>query len=880
MPDPIKPYLKQIEAALTAGNATEHTHRPALKALIEALAPGVTTINEPQRIACGAPDLVIVRPDGLNVGYIEAKDVGKSLDEAERAEQLTRYRRALPNLILTDYLEFRWYADGELRTAARLARTGAGGKLTAEKGGAEAVRKLLGDFLAHQPAPIASPQLLAVRMARLAHLIRDMIATAFQGDKASALLRGWREAFAKTLIADLDQPEKTGEFADMLAQTLAYGLFAARIMDLSPGFSRQEAQGLIPKTNPFLRDFFYQVTGPEMDDEPFAGFVDDLAALLAAADMNAILVDFGVRTGQEDPVMHFYETFLAAYDPKLRETRGVYFTPSPVASYIVRSVDALLRTCFKCPQGLADSTQVEIDNPAPAPPGKGGVKPPKKIKIHKVLLLDPATGTATFPYAVIDHIRAGFMQSGNAGLWSSYVREHLLPRLFGFELLMAPYAVAHFKLGLQLAALDLPEAQRKAWAYDFQGDERVGVYLTNTLEGPHEHTGLPLFTQFLARETDAADRIKQDLPVLVIFGNPPYSGHSANKGAWIDGLLKGQLPDGTKTASYYELDGQPLGERNPKWLQDDYVKFIRWAQWRIEKTGSGILAFITNHSYLDNPTFRGMRRALMNTFTDIYVLDLHGNAKKREVAPDGGKDENVFDIQQGVAIGIFVKEPGKAGPAQVHHAELWGRQEKYAGCWMTAWRRRRGMELAPQAPFYLFVPQNTDLLGEYQQGWKVTDIFPVNSVGIVTARDGLTIRLTAEDVMQTVRDFVSLPVERARAKYRLGTDVRDWKVHLAQQDVQTSGPYDDKVIPILYRPFDSALYILHRQGGFICMPRAGVMGHMLRAQNLGLVLPRRVEVSGPWTHTLATNQAIEHVVVSLKTIDSAASTLPQYRSKC
>ena len=658
-----------------------------------------------------------VRPDGLNLGYIEAKDVGKSLDEAERAEQLTRYRRALPNLVLTDYLEFRWYADGELRTAARLARAGAGGKLTAEKGGAEAVGKLLGDFLAHQPASIASPQLLAVRMARLAHLIRDIIAAAFEGDKASALLCGWREAFAKTLIADLDQPEKTGEFADMLAQTLAYGLFAARVMDISPGFTRQEAQHLIPKTNPFLRDFFYQVTGPQMDDEPFAGFVDDLAALLAAADMNTILADFGKRTGQEDPVMHFYETFLAAYDPKLRETRGVYFTPSPVASYIVRSVDALLRTCFKCPQGLADSTQVEIDNPAPAPPGKGGAKPPKKIKVHKVLMLDPATGTATFPYAVIDHIRAGFMQSGNAGLWSSYVREHLLPRLFGFELLMAPYAVAHFKLGLQLAALDLPEAQRKAWAYDFQGDERVGVYLTNTLEGPHEHTGLPLFTQFLARETDAADRIKQDLPVLVIFGNPPYSGHSANKGAWIDGLLKGQLPDGTKTASYYELDGQPLGERNSKWLQDDYVKFIRWAQWRIEKTGSGILAFITNHSYLDNPTFRGMRRALMNTFTDIYVLDLHGNAKKREVAPDGGKDENVFDIQQGVAIGIFVKEPGKTGPAQVHHAGLWGkRQDKYDwlldnGLETTPWQA-----LAPQAPFYLFVPQNTDSSGGVSAG--------------------------------------------------------------------------------------------------------------------------------------------------------------------
>ena len=435
---------------------------------------------------------------------------------------------------------------------------------------------------------------------------------------------------------------------------------------------------------------------------------------------------------------------------------------------------------------------------------------------------------------------------------------------------MAPYAVAHFKLGLQLAALDLPEAQRKAWAYDFQGDERVGVYLTNTLEGPHEHTGLPLFTQFLARETDAADRIKQDLPVLVIFGNPPYSGHSANKGKWIEGLLKGQLPDGTTVSSYYQIDGRPLEERQSKWLHDDYVKFIRWAQWRIEKTGSGILAFITNHSYLDNPTFRGMRRALMQSFTDIYILDLHGNAKKREVAPGGGKDENVFDIQQGVAIGIFVKEPGKTGPAQVHHAELWGkRQDKYD--WLldssletTSWRT-----LDPQPPMYFFTPQNTDLLAEYQQGWKVTDVFPVNSVGIVTARDRLTIHLSTDDVWKTVKDFASISAEEAREKYRLGSDARDWKVQLAQEDLRGSGPAEDRIEPILYRPFDKRFtYYTGRTRGFICMPMRDVMQHALPGNNLGLIVPRRVELVGPWMHCLASNVIIDHVVVSLKTIDS------------
>ena len=879
MPEPFKLYLKSIEQALLAGNATEHTHRSTLEALLKALAPGVKVVNEPKRSECGAPDLVILGsdltglrdPSGLHtIGYVETKDAGKSLDDAERTDQLRRYLRALPNLVLTDYLEFRWYVDGVRRSIARLARPGAGGKLVAEKGGSQAVEQLLGDFLAHKAEPIASPQALAVRMARLAHMIRDIIVAAFEHDKASDLLRGWRGAFATILIADLDQPEKTGEFADMLAQTLAYGLFSARVMDTSPGFTRQEAQHLIPKTNPFLRDFFYQVSGPQMDDEPFAGFVADLVALLADADMHSILAEFGKRTGQEDPIMHFYETFLAAYDPKLREMRGVYYTPTPVASYIVRSLDYLLRTRFKCAQGLADSTQIEIDNPAPAPAGKGGAKPPKKIKVHRVLLLDPATGTATFPYAVIDHIRAGFMRNGNAGMWSGYVREHLLPRLFGFELLMASYAVAHFKLGLQLAGLDLPDGQRAAWAYDFAENERVGIYLTNTLEGPHEHTGLPLFTQFLARETDAANRVKQDLPVLAIFGNPPYSGHSANKGPWIDGLLKGQLPDGAKVPSYYEVDGHPLGERQPKWLQDDYVKFIRWAQWRIERTGSGILAFITNHSYLDNPTFRGMRQALMHAFTDIYVLDLHGNAKRREVAPDGGKDENVFDIQQGVAIGIFVKEPGVAGPARVHHADLWGtRDGKYAQLLaddveMTPWRA-----LSPQAPFYLFTPQNVDLLAEYQQGWKVTDIFPLNSVGIVTARDSLTIRWSGEDVWNTVRAFAKVSVEEARQTYALGEDAQSWKVCLAQDDICLDGPDQNKVIPILYRPFDTRFtYYTGRSRGFMARPLAETMRHMLDWGNVGLVMPRRIEVVGPWTHALVADHVIDHVVLSLKTIDS------------
>jgi len=810
MTQAIRGYLDQVRQNLATGAATEHTHRPALANLLERLAPAVKAINEPQRIACGAPDLAVLR-GGLMVGHVEAKDVASPLDAVERSEQLRRYRKALGNLILTDYLEFRWYVEGELRHTARLAHWDDGAVRT-ERGGAENVAQLLHDFLAHQPQPIATPREMAERMARLTHLIREIIITAFETDRTSDLLRGWRQAFAEVLVADLDQPEMVGQFADMFAQTLAYGLFSARVMHDAPGpFTRQIAQSRIPPTNPFLRDFFYQITGPGLDAEPYAGFVNDLVQLLAEADMAAILADFGKRTRQDDPTVHFYETFLAAYDPALREARGVYYTPTPVVSFIVRSVDALLKSHFGLPDGLADTTKVTVPNTDPGQRVKGKPNAVRKTsEVHKVLVLDPAVGTATFLYMVIDLIRKRFMQSGNAGMWSSYVREHLLPRIFGFELLMAPYAVAHFKLALQLAGHDLSEAQRGTWASDFASDERIGIYLTNTLEGPHEHTGLPIFTQFLARESAAADEIKRELPIMVVLGNPPYSGHSANQSQWIDDLLHGRLPDGSRATSYYEVDGKPLGERNPKWLQDDYVKFIRFGQWRIEQSGGGILAFISNNGYLDNSTFRGMRQSLMETFTEIYVLDLHGNARKKETAPDGTPDENVFDIMQGVAIGIFVKEPGRDGPARICHADLWGlRERKYnllSGLRVTdiSWE-----ELAPQGPFYLFVPQDIDVRSEIAGLASLTDIATVSSVGVVTGQDARTIGFSLKHGRQLALDLGVSPTV---------------------------------VVPFVYRPFDKRFVVYDEE--VITRARLAVMRHMLAGENMGIITTRQTR--DPW----------------------------------
>jgi predicted helicase len=634
-------YLKRIEQALRAGNATEHTHRPALKSLIESLGAGITATNEPKRVKCGAPDFVITRGE-IPLGYIEAKDVGESLDKVEKSEQMRRYLESLSNLILTDYLEFRWYVAGKHRLTARLASASAKKPLRAETDGGQQVAELLAAFLNAQVPTVASAKELAVRMAALARLIRDTISRALGDDDKASELHQQMEGFRKVLLHDLTE----SQFADMYAQTICYGLFAARCnMKGNEAFTREQAAFKLPRTNPFLRKMFGHIAGPDLDPR-IVWAVDDLAALLNRADIAAILQDFGRATRREDPVVHFYETFLAAYDPKMREARGVYYTPEPVVSYIVRSVDHILKHDFGLRDGLADAGKINV----PAADGKG------TTEVHRVLILDPATGTGTFPYGVINHIFESF--KNNQGMWSGYVTEHLLPRLFGFELLMAPYAVAHMKLGLQLGEL----------GYDFKTDERLRLYLTNTLEEAHEDSRLPLFAQWLAEEANAASQVKQETPVMVVLGNPPYSGHSANTGQWISGLLRGYDSLTKKpTANYFEVNGQPLGEKNPKWLNDDYVKFIRFAQWRIEQTGYGVLAFITNHGYLDNPTFRGMRQSLMQTFDEIFVLDLHGNSKKKERAPDGSKDENVFDIQQGVAIGLFIKHHGTRNAGGGYH---------------------------------------------------------------------------------------------------------------------------------------------------------------------------------------------------------------------
>ena len=785
-------YVKELQAAVSLGNATEHTHRPALQKLLQSAGDGIVATNEPKRVECGAPDYAVSRKqDSLIVGYVEAKDIGVSLHTIEQdsrrvnpstdnGKQFKRYREALPNLLLTDYAEFRWYVDGERRATATLAAPDANGRLALRQGGIAETDALLADFLQRSPAPVASPEELARHMARLTHLVRDIVTEGFRLGQLSPDVSDLYQASKEVLVPDLRQDA----FADMFAQTLAYGLFAARVNHDSGGFQRKDAARHIPQANPFIRRIFSLISDPALDDEPFVGFVDDLAQLLGNADMEAVLTDFGKRTARQDPILHFYETFLATYDPALRERRGVYYTPEPVVSYIVRSVDHILRQRFDCPDGLADHSTATYETLE----YDGNEAKTVNRQSHRVLVLDPACGTGSFLYGVIDHIREYYRNSGNAGMWDGYVKDHLLPRLYGFELLMAPYAMAHLKLAMQLSGQDLPAESRTDWVYDFASSERLGIYLTNSLEEGEMQVPLSGPYRVIAEEANSATEIKRDMPIMVVLGNPPYSGHSANKGEWIS-----ELVDDYKEG-FPELRRPAQG----KWLSDDYVKFIRFAQWRIEKSGSGILAFITNHAYLDNPTFRGMRRSLIGTFDDIYLLDVHGNSKKKERTPDGGRDENVFDIQQGAAVGIFVKNTGSAKhPAQVFHADLWGERQAGEGGGKYGWLTDNDVastqwkELDPKAPTYLFVPRDEELLAEYEAFWSIPNIFSPNGTpapGIVTTQDQFAISWTGTEAASKVEKLLETRSEdEARTQWRLCSQDQ-WLYERAKRELSPNPP--------------------------------------------------------------------------------------------
>ncbi len=809
----IKQYIESINKRFQLGNATEHTFRGDLQYLIENLIPGVKATNEPKRQQCGAPDYIITINE-IPVGFIEAKDIGdRDLTGSQKTgnkEQFDRYKASLDNLIITDYITFLFYRNGQFVNEIAVGQL-MGNSIKALPQNYDAFTRLLTDFCIHHGQTITSPKKLAEMMAGKARLLADIIQRALIDDDATnedSTLHDQMLAFKEILIHDIT-PQA---FADVYAQTIAYGMFAARLHDQSlDTFSRREAAELIPKSNPFLRKLFGYIAGPDIDDR-IVWIVDHLAEIFMACDVKELLKDYGKETMQEDPIIHFYETFLSEYDAKLRKARGVWYTPKPVVSFIVKAIDHILKEEFDLPMGLADNSKIKIKV------DQLGNKVEKDV--HRVQILDPATGTGTFLVEIVKEIHKKF--AGQQGIWNDYVENHLVPRLNGFELLMASYAMAHLKLEMLL--------KETGWKPD--RNQRLRIYLTNSLEESHPDTGT-LFANWLSQEANEANHIKRDTPVMVITGNPPYSGESANKGDWIMKLME----------DYKKEPGgkEKLKEQNSKFINDDYVKFLRYGQYFIEKNGSGVLAFINPHGFLDNPTFRGMRWYLLKTYDKIYTIDLHGNAKKKETALDGSADVNVFDIEQGVSINIFVKT-GKKKPnelGKVFHYDLFGKREfKYD---FLSENSLKSIEYNCFTPFknsFLFKSIDETMLLKYNEGINPISLFKVNVMGFQTHRDSFAIDFEMKNIKSRALDLINKENtnEELYKKYAI-SDNRDWKLDKARNEIQTDINWESKAVKCGYRPFDERpCYFSYVMMDY---PRKELIQNVLNKENLLLGIGRQ-----------------------------------------
>lgn len=796
-------YIDNINQKFKAGNATEHTFRGVLEQLIESIVPTIKATNEPKRQSCGAPDYILTKKD-IPVGFIEAKDIGdKDLEGAKKTgnkEQFDRYKASLNNLIFTDYLDFHLYREGEFVTKIAIGEvTEKGIKPITEN--FDRFENLIKDFCTHIGQTIKSSKKLAEMMAGKARLLSEVIEKALTSDEENSddsTLKDQMNAFKNILIHDISPKG----FADVYAQTIAYGMFAARYHDPTlPTFSRQEAYELIPKSNPFLKKLFGYIAGLEVDDR-IKWIVDDLVNIFLACNVEEMLKNYGKSTKMEDPIIHFYEDFLSEYDPKLRKARGVWYTPQPVVNFIVRAVDDILKTEFDLPQGLADTskTKIKVDMQG------------KKVEqeVHRVQILDPATGTGTFLAEVIKHVHTKF--KGQQGIWSNYVETHLLPRLNGFELLMASYAMAHLKLDLLLTET----------GYKPTKDQRFRVYLTNSLEEYHPDTGT-LFANWLSTEANEANRIKKDTPVMCIIGNPPYSVSSTNKGEWIQNLI-----------ADYKKD---LNERKIN-LDDDYIKFIRYGQHYIDKNGSGILAYISNNSFIDGITHRQMRKHLLESFDKVYILDLHGSAKKNETALDGGKDENVFDIQQGVSINIFIKTSNKKKLGEVFYSELFGKREvKYANLLSSNFSSINWKKLTYNEHNFFFTPKDFNSVNKYEKGIRINDLFNYFNSGLQTKNDELTIHYNLNDLRKVLETLRTTESNTLKKIYNINKDGRDWTIDWAKEDIIKS---KGKEFVIQYKPFDFRFsYYTGNSKGFIAYPRKQLTDSILKG-SIALATMRQI----------------------------------------
>lgn len=798
----IQNYIEKISQLYKSGIATEHSYRRDLQNLLESLLPDIVVTNEPRRKKCGAPDLILTRKNNsFDIGWIEAKDIGKNIDSKEYQEQFDRYKSALHNLIITDYLRFDFYGVSGNVVSINLARLD-GKAIKALPENFDQFTNLIKDFANYVGESITSASQLSKNMAGKARLLANIIENALTHDdendtdispkdkKANIELKGQLESFKKELMHDIT----ISEFADIYAQTIAYGMFTACLQyDSTPkDFSRENAAKNIPVTNPFLRKFFQYIAGFDLDTR-LDWIVDSLAGIFRLVDTKKIRLAFNSNQQKDDPVIHFYETFLAEYNPKLRKSRGVWYTPEPVVNFIIRAVDDILKTEFHLKEGLANTEKIN--------------------NYHKVQILDPATGTGTFLAAIVKYIYQRNFKGNQEGIWSAYVEQNLIPRLNGFEILMASYAMAHLKIGLLLDDT----------GFKSQLEQRLNIYLTNTLEKEHPDTGtLHTFARWLSEEANEANAIKRDTPVMVVIGNPPYAVSSSNKNDWIENLLKDYKKD--------------LNEKNIQPLSDDYIKFIRYGSHFIEKNLTGILAYISNNSFIDGLIHRQMRNHLLETFDSIYILDLHGSNKRKETALDGSKDENVFDIMQGVSINLFIKT-GKKQPqalAELYHFDLYGlREEKYQALLDNDIKSLKWTKIDCRAPEYFFIAKDIKVQKEYNKGFSVNALFPVTSSGIQTKRDELFIDFDKERLEKRISLLLSGKYDN---KFINDYNIQDSSSYFLKRKISNCKYSSEYIKTIIYRPFDIRYIYYDKE----LLGRAfyNVIKHFIESNNVGLILKR------------------------------------------
>ena len=837
-------YLQSLQVNFQRGS--ERSHYPTLKALIDDSMTGINAVIEEKGNQAGIPDFT-VRKNGQLVGYIEAKDINKNLDNEEKTEQLERYRESSvgQNLILTNYLEFRWYVDGKLKQTAAIAYLEKDKIVAYEK--TEEVVQLLQLFLGYRAKDINNYYDLAGQMAVHTKSVKYSIEEALKLEDKTGELTQLKVLFQDLLLPDLDNHT----FADMYAQTIAYGLFTARVGHAQhPGqdsFSRKTASRFISNKIPFLQGLFNTVIETDVISK-IHWTIEDLVELFIKVDMGSVLERFGQETRRQDPVVHFYETFLAAYESSLRKSRGVYYTPEPVVTFIVQAVNDILDKDFDINFGLGN---------------------------RRVTILDPATGTGTFLYEVIKQVYRNFERYG-VNKWNELLREsQLLSRLYGFELLMTPYTIAHLKLALLLESI----------GYKFEPEERLNIYLTNALEEGIKESDL-IVAKFLSDESNQAADIKTDVPIIVVLGNPPYSVSSQNASkrkrvinedtryladikynglewekVYKTGKAGKTITEVTHIGELLEMykgRARLEQEKNIQPLDDDYIKFIRFAQYQIQKTptGYGIVGFITNHSYLNGLIHRGMREELLKYFDTLYIMDLHGNSLLKETTPEGGIDQNVFDIQQGVAILLALREKtepdyfskvykdrsGVKEMAKVFYYDLWGKREaKYKFLEEVKFRDVEWIELQPTQPNYFFAPKNFDFEDEYQKGWLVTEIFKKYSTGIETGKDSCLVSFSEKILEVIIKDFFdsSISLSDIQDKYDI-QDTSGWPFSKKRNDLMKSSFMYSNIKSYCYRPFDIRyLYF----DDYLRRPHKDLMSHLSKP-NLTLMASRQQQEIG------------------------------------